>query len=212
MVSTFAGGIQQGDEDGTGVNAQFISPIDLTVDNDGNLYVADQGSHKIRKITPQAVVTTIAGTTQGFADGPVNSAQFSEPSGITVDADGTLYVAEFGNDRVRKITPDGMVSTIAGSDEGFSDGPADVALFNGPFDVALDPLGNLYIVDVFNSKIRKLNTSGQVSTVAGSNAGYADGLGSDALFNTPTSIFIDDDFNLFVTDLGNHRIRKITQE
>ena len=152
----------------------------------------------------------IAGSTSGFNNGSGSKAQFRNPAGIAVDAEGNLFVADIFNEKIRKITPNGNVSTFAGSTFGFADGVSNVAMFKRPFDVTIDPIGNLYVTDFFNHKIRKISSTGLVSTFAGNIEGYLDGIGTSALFNLPNNITIDKQGTLFITDSENRRIRKIT--
>jgi DNA-binding beta-propeller fold protein YncE len=154
-------------------------------------------------------VSTIAGGEEGFADGKGSAAQFYHPAGIAIDAVGNLYVADFGNSRIRKVTPKGEVSTIAGSKIGFADGSGNAAQFFSPSGIAIDAAGNLYVADTYNHRIRKVTPKGEVSTIAGSEEGFADGQGSAAQFNIPFGIAIDAAGNLYVAAAFNHRIRKI---
>ncbi len=164
-VSTLAGtGIKDdgtaggGFMDGMGNVAQFNSPYGVAVDSDGNVYVADLGNHRIRKITPDGVVSTLAGTgVVGFMDGMGNVAQFNYPYGVAVDSAGVVYVADSSNHRIRKITPDGVVSTLAGTGtSGFINGMGNVAKFNSPYGIAVDSAGNVYVADSDNHRIRKI--------------------------------------------------------
>jgi sugar lactone lactonase YvrE len=209
-VTTFAGSGIEGYADGTGTNAVFASPNGMCIDNQDNLYVTDWWNFKIRKITPTGVVTTVAGTTQGFTDGAANIAKFSYMEGICIDAQGNLFVADGGNNRIRKITPAGLVSTVAGSTSGYQDGVGTSAKFDYPSGICIDSNNNLYICESFNRKIRKITSAGVVSTIAGSTWGTADGQGTAAQFNYPTGICLDALGNLFVADQANNRIRKIT--
>jgi len=204
IVSTLAGNGMQGNVDGAGATAQFNYPHGVAVDASGNVYVGDDLSNRIRKITTTGVVSTFAGN--GYAE------QFSSPSGIAVDATGNLYVADFGNNRIRKITPAGVVSTLAGSGTaGFADGAGTTAQFHRPIDVAVDASGNVYVADWRNHSIRKITPAGVVSTLAGSGEfGFADGEGSAALFHAPSGVAVDASDNVYVADLNNHLIRKIT--
>jgi sugar lactone lactonase YvrE len=209
MVSTFAGG-EEGSADGKGDDAKFSRPFGIANDAAGNLYVADTWNHRIRKITPAGVVSTLAGGERGFADGSGSIAKFSGAFGIASDAAGNLYVADIDNHRIRKITPAGVVSTIAGSKEGFADGIGSDAKFYGPAGIASDATGNLYVTEFGSHRIRKITSAGVVSTLAGSEKGFADGIGSDAKFYAPFAITSDAAGNFYVADSGNNRIRKIT--
>ena len=211
MVSTFAGGTR-GFADGVGSNAQFDSPSGLAIDASGNLYVADADNHRIRKITPDATVSTLAGSTQGYTDGPGATAQFLIPIGVAVDGSGNVYVAERGGHKIRKVTPSGVVSTLAGSIQGMDDGPAANALFNIPLGVASDVAGNVYVADWKNHRIRKISSQGIVSTLAGSSIGFADGPGGTARFYEPIALVVDDTGIVYVADNRNHKIRKIIPE
>jgi sugar lactone lactonase YvrE len=209
MVSTLAGG-EKDFADGVGSDAKFRGPVDIAINAAGYLYVADFGNHRIRKISPAGEVSTLAGGGLGFADGIGSDAEFDSPSGIASDAAGNLYVADFGNHRIRKITPAGEVSTLAGGEEGFADGVGSDARFRRPLGIEIDAAGNLYVADFGNNRIRKITLSGEVSTLAGGESGFADGIGSDARFSGPSGIETDAAGNLYVADIGNNHIRKIT--
>ena len=180
--------------------------LGLTVDRDGNVVVADAWNHAIRRVAPDGVVTTIAGGNgAGLEDGPAETARFNSPRGVAAAADGAIYVADNGNHRIRKIAPDGTVSTIAGSDGGeadwreIRDGPAEQALFAGPTALVLDTYGDLYILERF--AVRRLSPSGWVSTVAGGNgSGWRDGPTEKAQFRSLQDIAADDAGNLYVID------------
>jgi prepilin-type N-terminal cleavage/methylation domain-containing protein len=213
VVSTLAGSGTNGFTDGTGAAAQFFNPSGVDVDASGTVYVADAGNHRIRKITPSGVVSTLAGSgTGGFADGTGAAAQFNLPIGVVVDTSGTVYVADYGNQRIRKISPTGVVSTLAGSGtDGFADGTGAAAQFYGPSSVAVDSSGTVYVADSGNNRIRKITPAGVVSTLAGSGtAGFADGTGAAAQVRAPSGVAVDASGAVYVSDTFNHRIRKIS--
>ena len=210
-VSTLAGSIK-GYGDGPGADAKFQYPNGIAVDASGNVYVADTFNHRIRKITPEGVVSTLAGSSYGFADGTGAAAKFDNPVGVAVDASGYVYVADMDNNRIRKITPEGVVSTLAGSSLGFANGTGTAAKFFHPRDVAVDNSGNVYVADTYNGRIRKITPEGVVSTLAGSSLGFANGTGAAAKFDGPTGLAVDASGNVYVADYFNDRIRKITPE
>jgi sugar lactone lactonase YvrE len=209
IVSTLAGS-SAGFADDVGINAKFNNPFDVAIDTKGNLYVPDYKNHKIRKITSTGVVTTYAGSTEGYLDGIVTAAQFSYPASVVVDDSGNLFVTEYGNDKIRKISPSGVVSTYAGSTAGYADDTGTAAKFNDPAGIAIDHSGNLYVADSKNNRIRKISPDRIVTTLAGSFSGYANGTGSTARFYSPADLELDAQGNIFVADAGNHKIRKIT--
>ena len=211
-----AGYAGPGSADGTGAGALFYQPAATAVDGAGNVYVADSGNHTIRKISPAGVVSTLAGTpgTSGSANGTGSSALFFQPQGMAVDAAGNLYVADTGNNTIRKITPAGVVSTFAGSpgNAGSSDGTGASALFSQPQGLALDTTTNLYVADYGNNTIRKITPAGVVTTLAGfaGTNGNSNGLGTNALFYQPQGVAVDTAFNVYVADTANGTVRKIT--
>jgi len=156
VVSTFAGTGTRGHADGTGSTAQFSFPFGVAVDSSGSIYVADFSNHHIREITPEGVVSTFAGSTAGSGNGIGNTAQFNHPFGVAVDSRGNVYVADQVNHRIRRITPAGVVSTLAGSTEGFADGTGTTAQFYYPTGVAVDSSGNVFVADNVNHRIRKI--------------------------------------------------------
>ncbi len=215
VVSTLAGAPGQfGDADGTGSAARFRYPIATTADASGNVYVADSSNNLIRKITPGGVVSTLAGAPgiSGYADGNGNAAQFNNPTGVAVDKKGNVFVADSVNKVIRKITKDREVTTFAGSGggAGTNDGDTKSARFAFPSDVALDREGSLYVTD--NSAIRKIDTHGMVSTLAGSpdETGSTDGTGAAARFSHPISLAVSPAGNVYVADVERKNIRKIT--
>ena len=214
-VSTFAGSGNVGYLDGDGIAAEFSLPAGLAFDANGNLFVSEY-TNKIRKITPTGTVTTFAGSgNSGYLDGEGIAAEFAGLDSLVFDGDGNLLVSDSSNDRIRKITPTGTVTTFAGSynsEEVFQDGPANTATFYNPTGLAFDTDGNLYVTDTNNSKIRKITPAGIVSTFAGVEPGYEDGPANTAKFYNPTGLAFDTYGNLFIADKYNSRIRKITSE
>ena len=213
-VTTLAGSGITGATNGTGTAAQFSTPGGLALDASGNLFVADRSNQCIRQIVvATGVVTTLAGSTIGSANGTGTAAQFNTPSGVASDNSGNLYVADQNNNLIRKIVvATGVVTTLAGSGtSGFADGTGLAAQFNSPAGVVTDGSGNLYVADQSNNCIRKIVVAtGVVTTLAGSGtSGFADGTGPAAQFRLPTGITIDASGNLYVTDQSNNRIRKI---
>jgi sugar lactone lactonase YvrE len=215
VVTTFAGTAgANGYADGIGAAARFDHPAGLAIDSSNNLYVADYTNTVIRKVTPTAVVTTLAGSAgqHGTADGLGSAARFHYPHGVAVEPGGIVYVADSGNHTIRKITPDGMVATIAGVplQPGSADGVGTAATFNSPHGLARDNAGNIYIADRVNNLIRKMTPAGVVTTIGGSpgNAGSANGVGTTARFNFPTALAVNSDGELFVTDTFSQLLRK----
>lgn len=213
-IGTVAGNGSAGFADGSAAQARFSDPFGMVIDRDGNLYVADAGeNNRIRKITPEGVVATLAGGKEGFADGSGAAAAFHTPSGMAIDSAGNLYVADTGNNAIRKITPQGVVSTLAGGGvAGYLDGKADVAMFNGPVGVAVDQAGVVYVADTYNDRIRAIAPDGTVSTIAGGAPGYVDGLLAAAQFDTPTSVVVDAKGTLYVADTSNGALRKLAPD
>ncbi|HEY0633841.1 MAG TPA: NHL repeat-containing protein [Gammaproteobacteria bacterium] len=227
-VFTFAGSGVVGTGNATGQVAVFRNPSGMAMDKDSNLYVADTGDdydspglyhgNVIRKITPAGVVTTLAGSgLEGFADGTGPEAQFNfvqdgmTLAGVAVDGAGNLYVADNGNHAIRKITPNGVVTTLAGSGmAGHTDATGSAAQFNSPRGIAVDGAGNVYVGDTLNHVIRKISSTGVVTTLAGTVGvnGYVDGTGTAAQFAFPKGVALDADGNLYVADTV--KIRKIT--
>jgi len=180
------------------------------------VFVADYFNNTIRKVSAAGVVTTLAGSpgNEGSADGTGSAARFRYPSGIAVDSTSNVYVADAGNHTIRKVTPAGVVTTLAGSAgvAGSADGTGSAARFNIPSGVAVDSVGNVYVADTGNHTIRKVTATGVVTTIGGSAGirGIADGTGSAALFNAPDGVAVDSADTVYVADTWNHRISKGT--
>lgn len=214
-VTTLAGlSDTAGSSNGPAATATFNEPFGVTVDTNNNIFVADTGNGVIREISAEAIVSTFAGTMRvtGTNDGTGTNAQFNVPEGIAVDANDDLYVVDHGNSTVRLITPDASVSTFAGIPgvTGSADGPAAASTFNFPFGTAVDKNGNVYISDLNNAIVRKITPAGMVTTIGGiaGQTGSLDGTGTDARFNNPTGLAVDNQGNVYVADGNNHSIRK----
>ena len=215
-IDTIAGG-GVGDG-GAAVSARLDNPTGVVVDGAGNLYVADSDNHRVRKIDASGTITTVAGTgEQGSNEdrGPAVSAQLHSPTGVTVDGSGNLYVADSDNHRVRKIDASGTITTVAGTGEqGFSGdgGQAIGAQLSHPSGVALDSVGNLYIADRWNNRIRRIDTTGTITTIAGTGGRGFSGDGGTAVaarLHYPGGVVVDGSGNVYVADGSNHRIRRI---
>lgn len=212
-VTTFAGNGSTGSQNGSGTQASFNVPQGMAIDALGNVYIVDVYNHLIRKITPQGNVSTFAGSgKQGSTNGTGITASFNYPIDIAIDPSGNLFVSDSGNHKIRKITPSGIVTTFAGSGvQKFEDGTGIDASFNIPFGLVFDDKQNLFVVDSFNNRIRKITPLGVVTTIAGTGEkGSDDGNGINSSFNFPQGITIDLQNNLFIADVYNNKIRKIT--
>lgn len=212
-VSTYAGTGTAGYQDTIASLARFLRPNSMVIDKRGNMYVCDDGNGAIRKITPAGMVSTFAGGGgQGFADGQGRAAKFNLPASICMDSSGNLYVSDNFNHRIRKIDTTGLVTTIAGNGTGgFADGRDTSARFNHPSGIACSPNGVIYVTDYWNQRVRQIDKSGYVSTLAGDgNKGYLDGPGASAQFNYPAYITVDKLGTVYVGDTYNFRIRKIS--
>ena len=206
---------------GLAVNAQLNNPMGLAVDSAGNLYIADSGNYRVREVTPNGVITTVAGSRalslgSGLGDnGPATSAFLDNPQGVAVDSAGNLYIADTYDSRIRKVTG-GIITTVAGNGSlGYSgDGAAATSaeLFF-PQGVAVDSAGNLYIADTFNNRVRMVASNGNIATVAGNgSAGYSgdSGPAATAQLNGPQGVAVDSAGNLYIADTGNGLVRKVT--
>ena len=212
VCTVLAGGIYSGSQDGTGATAGFNNPHGVAADGNGTIYVADTINNTIRKITPDGVVTTLAGISQasGSADGTGTVARFSCPQGVAVDVTGNVYVADTNNSTIRKITPAGVVATLAGSagQGGSTDGSGTAARFCGPTSVAVDAAGNLFVADTGNHEIRMITPAGVVSTLAGQagSTDFATGTGHTAHFSNPVGIAVGAQGYLYVTDAAYNTV------
>jgi len=212
-VTTFAGSGKQGSVDGKGSAASFFFPAALAVNAHGIVYVADTQNNLIRKITPDGTVSTLAGRpTVLTKNNPGALERFDNPYGIAVDRLGNVFVADWDKDQIKEINPEGKVSLFAGTGErGLKDGPADSASFYLPEGIAFDKTGNLYVADTYNNRIRKITPGGVVSTIAGkTRKGHANGKGENASFWHPDGIAVDNGGNVYVADVENNKVRKIS--
>ena len=221
VINTFAGSSGTGSfgDGGAATLARLLTPSGVAVDGTGNVYIADQNNKVIRKVDIAGIITTFAGNTiAGYSGdgGMATDAQLYYPTGVTVDQMGNVFIADEFNNVIRKVTPDGRISTCAGNNTiGYSGdgGPATSAQFWHPADVGVDSIGNIYIAEEDNSVIRKVNTSGIISTIAGIGGvpGYSGdgGPGTNAKLNFPQGIAVDKAGNVYVADFYNSRIRRI---
>lgn len=223
MISTVAGTGEAGysGDGGAATSAKLNSPIGVAVDSSGNLYISDNSNNRIRKITPDGTISTLAGTGEkGYSGdgGPALLAQLNSPRGVAVDSSGNVYFAGTGNHRIRKISADGTISTVAGTGQFgyYGNGvPAVEAVLNFPYGVAVDNSENVYIVDSYNSRIRIITSDGIITTVAGTfEQGYSGdgGPATSAKLNVPFGMAVDNNGNIYIADTHNKRIRKITTD
>ncbi len=219
VISTYAGTYgSSGMVDGPAASSKFSSPQGLALDAAGNLYVADMGNHAIRKITPAGAVSTFAGLggSAGSTNGTGSAARFYGPSGVAMDAEGNLFVADTYNNTIRKVSSAGAVSTLAGSagNYGSWDGTGANARFDGPRGIACDAAGTLFVTDYNNQTLRKISPAGAVLTLAGSPGahGIADGMGAAARFSDPFGVAVDGTGNAYVADSANHLLRKVAPD
>ncbi|PWU22155.1 MAG: hypothetical protein C5B50_00080 [Verrucomicrobia bacterium] len=205
-----------GSADGTGTAARFSGPTGVAIDRAGYLDIADNLNYTIRQVTSAGVVSTIAGSAMnyGYTNGVGATVRFTGPWGVAVDKSRNVYVTDAGNNVIRKISSAGVVSTVAGSiDPGSTDDIGTAASFHYPLGIAVDGATNLYVADTYNFTIRQITPDGRVTTIAGSagNAGSVDGTNSDALFQYPAGIAVDNSTNLYVADWYNNAIRKLSR-
>jgi len=223
IITTVAGGRGNGfsGDGGLATQAALAYPEGIAVAADGSLYIADTNNSRIRKVSPDGMITTVAGnSSRGFSGdgGSATQATLNSPWDVAVAADGSLYIADTGNDGIRKVSPDGMITTVAGNSSwGFSGdgGSATQAALNSPWDVAVAADGSLYITDTYNHRIRKVSPDGMITTVAGSGTmGFSGdgGLATQAALAYPEGIAVAADGSLYIVDTGNHRIRKVSPD
>ena len=223
-ISTVAGNGEEGysGDGGFATDARLHDPTGVWLDRQGNIYIADLENHRVRKVdATTGVITTAVGTGEpGFSgdQGPATEALLRHPIAVFVDRFGCLYLNDAGNRRVRKVEPSGQIITVSGGGseargDFFGDGgPATLARTFGGKDIFVDAAGNLFITDENNNRIRRVDASGIITTVAGNgNRGFSgdSGLATEAALNDPKGVFVDDSGNLFIVDEDNHRVRMI---
>jgi sugar lactone lactonase YvrE len=215
VVSTLAGSGESGFAEGQGTAARFDTPLGLVIRKDGMLLVADSGNHRIRAVAPDGSVSTFSGLgLQGFTDGVAEAARFSSPAGLAIDGSGILYVADSGNNRIRTVSPSGLVSTLAGSGiAGAANGAGDAAQLSNPSSIAVDSNGYVYFLETGNHGVRQISPGGMVKAFAGSASvsGYLDAFGTQARFDNPSWLFADGN-SIKVLDRGNQCIRSISAD
>jgi sugar lactone lactonase YvrE len=221
LISTVAGtGVPgYGGDGGPATAAMLRGPYGVAVDSIGNVYVSDPNNDRIRKVSPDGIISTVVGTgSRGYSgdNGPATAAMLSDPVGIVVDLLGNIYIADANNNRIRKVSPSGIITTVAGTGTaGYSgdNGPATAAMLNWPHNVAVDSAGNLYIADAYNHRVRKVSPGGIITTVAGTGtAGYSgdNGPATTAMLNEPPGVAVDSAGCIYIADRRNERIRKVT--
>ncbi len=211
-IDVLSGDGHRGVRDGAADGARFDEPWGLVRGRDGSLFVTDGGeANRIRRIAADGTVSTFAGSTEGFSDGVGSAAKLDTPSSLAIDAFGNLYVADTGNHAIRKVSPQGEVTTLAGTGvAGFRDGDGAQAQFDAPMGVAVDLFGRVFVADTWNDRIRMIDRDGRVQTLAGGDVpGFVDGTRETARFDTPTSLALDGKGNLWIADIGNRALRRI---
>ena len=227
QVSVFAGTGSAGYLDGPADEARFNQPINICLDEEGNMFVSDFINQRIRKVSSEMEVTTIAGSGQaGYLEGPAAEAKFNYPRGICLDDTGNIYIGDSWNHRIRKISTDGIVSTWAGggttigvqSVGDYVDASDTAARFYTPCEVSIDQYNNIFVADAYNHRIRKIDPTRMVSTIAGSGesgpdgGGFQNGIGTEAMFKVPTACHVSLTGSIYVGDGENQRVRKITTD
>lgn len=219
-ITTIAGSGSDGSsgDGGQATSASLRSPAGVAVDGEGNVYVVDTTGARVRKVTPDGLIVTVAGSGEaGFSGdgGPATEARLSLPMDVAVDAAGNLYIADYANNRVRKVTPAGVITTIAGSGgSGYTGdgGLATLARLDNPRGVAVDDAGNVYIADQDNNCVRRVSRDGLITTIAGTGTGGYSGDGGQATsarLRFPSDVAVDGAGNVYIADNGNHRVRKV---
>lgn len=211
-IHPLAGDGQDGVVDGAAPASRFSDPYGVAIDPRGAVYVADGGdANRIRVVRPDGAVVTLAGGKEGFVDGMGTAAALHTPSALALDHEGNLYVADTGNHAIRRIAPNGAVTTLAGGGEpGYLDGIGRAARFNGPVGIAVDAAGIVYVADTYNDRIRRIGKDGAVTTLAGSGVpGLVDGAALLSSFDTPSALAVGLDGTVYVADTGNHAVRSI---
>jgi len=221
IISTIAGTVGSmgfSGDGGAATAAILYNPMSVCLDAAGNLYIADFGNNRIRMISTTGIITTIAGSTSGFSgDGAAaTAAQISSPTDVAIDATGNLYICDYGNHHIRKINSSGIISSFAGTSGGFSGdgGAATAAQLYAPNGVCADAFGNVYIADLGNSVVRKVDAAGIITTYAGSTAGFGGdgGAATAAMMNNPAFLTTDIAGNVFISDMGNNRVRRASTD
>ncbi|GEM_PF-380356 len=211
QVTTFAGGGVAGYQDAPAKQALFSAPGQIAFGKAGELYVADTGNHRVRRIGTNGSVSTVGGNGKpGLKDGAGPLVQFNAPRGVSQDGKGHIFVADTGNNAIRRITGSLIITVAGNGTAGSVDGKGSAARFKGPYAVAATPGGNVYVADTGNHRVRRVSATGVVTTIAGSVQGFINGFAKGVRFNAPTGIALDSHGNLVVADRDNHRIRKVT--